>query len=120
MTVVWIALAIAAVAVSCYAAFVSQTIVPATWPEEASLQLRENRAHDQEVNHLERLVAADDPTAAHLVVREVTGHLLAMPVLADARLHPAAAAFVADPPLGSPARYRRELAQALRRIEELQ
>ena len=50
-----------------------------TWPEEAPLQLRENRAHDQQINHLERLVAADDPGAAHLVVREVTGHLLACP-----------------------------------------
>ena len=119
MTAVWIALALAAVAVASYAAYVSQTVVPAVWPEEAPLQVRENRAHDQQINHLERLVAADDPTAAHLVLREVTGQLLAMPVLADVRLHPAAAAFVADPPLGSPARYRRELAAALKRIEDL-
>lgn len=119
MTAVWIALALAAVAVACYAAFVSQTVVPATWPEEAPLQVRENRAHDQQVNHLERLVAADDPTAAHLLLREVTGDLLAMPVLAHARLHPAAAAFVLDPPVGSAARYRRELIEALKRIEEL-
>ena len=119
MTAVWIALALAVVAVACYAAFVSQTVVPATWPEEAPLQVRENRAHDQQINHLERLVAADDPTAAHLVLREVTGQLLAMPVLADVRLHPSAAAFVADPPIGSPARYRRELVAALKRIEDL-
>lgn len=119
MTAVWIALALAAVAVACYAAFVSQTVIPATWPEEAPLQLRENRAHDQEVNHLERLIAADDPTAAHQVLREVTGHLLAMPVLADVRLHPTAAAFVVGPPVGSPSRYRRELIEALKRIEEL-
>ena len=119
MTVVWIALALAVVAVACYAALVSQTVVPASWPEEAPLQARENRAHDQQINHLERLVAADDPTAAHLVLREVTSQLLAMPVLADARLHPSAAAFVADPPIGSPARYRRELADVLKRIEEL-
>jgi len=119
VTAVWIALALAAVAVACYAAFVSQTVVPATWPEEASLQVRENRAHDQQINHLERLVAADDPTAAHLVLREVTSQLLAMPVLADVRLDPTAAAFVADPPVGSPARYRRELVQALKRIEDL-
>ncbi len=119
MTAVWVALALAAVAVAGYAAFVSQSVGPATWPEEAPLQLRENRAHDQEINHLERLIAADDPTSAHLVLRDVTGQLLAMPVLADSRLHPTAAAFVVDPPIGSPSRYRRELAQALNRIEEL-
>jgi len=119
MTAVWIALVLAAAAVSFYAAFVSRTVVSARWPEEASLQVRENRAHDQQINHLERLVAADDPTAAHLVVREVTGHLLAMQVLADARLDRTSAAFLADPPVGSPARYRRELAEALTRIEEL-
>lgn len=119
MTAVWIALALAAVAVAGYVAIVSQTVVAATWPEEAPLQLRENRAHDQQINHLERLLAADDPTAAHQVLREVTGDLLAMPVLAEARLHPTAAAFVADPPVGSPARYRRELVEALKRIEDL-
>lgn len=119
MTAVWIALVLALVAVSVYAALVSQTVVPAAWPEEAPLQVRENRAHDQQINHLERLVAADDPTAAHQVLREVTSDLLAMPVLADARLHPAAAAFVVGPPDGSPARYRRELIEALTRIEEL-
>jgi hypothetical protein len=42
-----------------------------------------------------------------------------MPVLADVRLHPTAAAFVADPPAGSPDRYRRGLAEALKRIEDL-
>ena len=119
MTAVWIALVLAAAAVSFYAAFVSQTVVSASWPEEASLHVRENRAHDQQIHHLERLVAADDPIAAHLVLREVTGHLLAMPVLADARIDRTTAAFLADPPVGSPERYRRELSDALRRIEEL-
>ena len=49
----------------------------------------------------------------------MTGQLLSMPVLAEARLHPTAAAFVVGPPVGSADRYRRELAQALTRIEEL-
>lgn len=119
MTAVWLALVVAAVAVSCYAAFVSRTVRAASWPEEAPLHVRENRARDQQVHHLERLVAADDPTAAHLVVREVTGQLLAMPVLAGSRVDDATAAFLADPPVGSPDRYRDELARALRRIEDL-
>lgn len=119
MTGVWIALVLAAAAVSLYAALVSQTVTSASWPDEAPLHVREDRARDQQINHLERLVAADDPTAAHLVLRDVTAQLLAMPVLADARLDPTAAGFVADPPVRAPARYRRELAAALRRIEEL-
>lgn len=119
MTAVWVALALAAAAVAGYAALVSRTVAAARWPGEAPLHTRENRAHDQQINHLERLVAADDPTAAHLVVREVTGQLLSMPVLAESRLHPTAAAFVVGPPAGSADRYRRELAQALTRIEEL-
>lgn len=119
MTAVWVAIVFAAAAVAFYAAFVSRSVLAPTWPDEAPLHVRENRAHDQQINHLERLVAADDPTAAHLVVREVTGNLLAMPVLAEVRLDPRTAAFIADPPVGSPDRYRRELAHALRRIEEL-
>lgn len=119
MTTVWIAIVLASTAVALYAAFVSQTVTSVTWPDEAPLHVRENRAHDQQVNHLERLLAADDPTAAHLVLRDVTAHLLAMPVLAEARLDPAAAGFVVDPPVRSSERYRRELATALRRIEEL-
>ncbi|RHW27951.1 hypothetical protein D0Z08_06610 [Nocardioides immobilis] len=119
MTVVWVALVLTAAAVAFYAAFVSRTVTPTTWPDEAPLQVRENRAHDQQIHHLERLVAADDPTAAHQVVREVTGDLLAMPVLAEVRLDPRAAAFVADPPVGNPDRYRRDLAAALKRIEDM-
>lgn len=119
MTAVWVALVLAAAAVSVYAAYVSRTVVSATWPGEAPLRVRENRAHDQQIHHLERLVAADDPTAAHLVLREVTGQLLSMPVLAEAGLDRTTGAFLADPPVGSPERYRRELARALRRIEEL-
>lgn len=119
MTAVWIALAVAIAAVSFYAAFISRTIVAATWPEEAPLHVRENRARDQQINHLVRLVAADDPTAAHLVLREVTGQLLAMPVLAERELDRRTAAFLADPPVGRPDHYRRELARALTRIEEL-
>jgi hypothetical protein len=118
MTALWVTL-VAALAVALYVAFVSRTIIAATWPDEAPLHVRENRARDQQIHHLERLVAADDPTAAHLVMREVTGRLLATPVLAEARLDRTTAAFLADPPVGSPDRYRRELAAALKRIEDL-
>ncbi|WP_183095926.1 hypothetical protein [Nocardioides stalactiti] len=119
MTAFWIALVVAAVAVAGYTALVSQKVVSAAWPDEAPLQVRENRARDQQVNHLERLLTADDPTAAHQVVREVTQHLLAMPVLADASLDARTAAFVIDDPPSGADRYRRDLAEAVRRIEEL-
>lgn len=119
MIAVWVAIGVATAAVALYAAYVSQRVAAVTWPEEAPLQVRENRAHDQQINHIERLVSADDPTAAHAVLREVTGQLLSMPVLADSRLDTAAAAFVVGPPAGRPDRYRRNLAEALKRIEQL-
>lgn len=119
MIAVWLAIVVATAAVAFYVAFVSRTVASATWPDEAPLHVRENRAHDQQINHIERLLAADDPTAAHEVLRDVTARLLAMPVLAETRLDPAAAAFVVGPPAGSPDRYRRDLAGALRRIEQL-
>ncbi|KAA1425606.1 hypothetical protein [Nocardioides antri] len=119
MTVVWAAIVLTVAAVALYTAFVSRTVDSATWPEDAPLQLRENRAHDQQINHIERLLSVEDTTAAHQVLREVTAQLLAMPVLAETRLDPAAAAFVVGPPPRSPDRYRRELAEALRRIEQL-
>lgn len=117
--VVWAAAAVAVGAVLAFAAAVSRSVLAPTWPEEAPLQVRENRAVDQQLPHLARLVAAEDPAAAHQIVRSVTADLLAASHLSPAGLDPRVAAFLADPPLASPARYRAELADALERIERL-
>lgn len=117
MIVVGSALVLAATAIALYAAVLGRTAGRAVWPDEVPLQTRDNRARDQQVSHLERLLTANSPTAAHDVVREIAGALLAMPVRADRKPDPATVAFLLAPPSRSAERYRRDLAAALDRLE---
>ncbi len=114
MIVVWLAVVVGAVALVVHVAMVANDTTAAVWPEEAPLRVRENRAQDQQVSHLARLVRADDPHALHEVV---VG--LAAQVRADAAApyDDATARFLTDPPLGSAERYRRDLKAVLARIE---
>lgn len=86
-------------------------------PDEAPPGRHEDRARDQHVTHLRRLLAAEDPAAAHRVVADL------LPRLVESHIDPAervlddrTQAFLRHPPLGS-ARYRRELDAVLGRIE---
>lgn len=97
------------------------------WPDEEPLHVRDDRAHDLQLTHLARLVAAQDPTALHVEVVEVVDHLLGTTaVLAGpAGIDPRSALpeevrrFLDRPPLDAPDRYRRQLAEVLDRLEEL-
>ncbi len=97
------------------------------WPEEEPLHVRDDRAHDLQLTHLARLVAAQDPTALHAeVVRAVdqllgTTAVLAGPAGIDPRsaLPDEVRRFLDRPPLDSPERYRRQLGDVLDRLEEL-
>lgn len=114
------------VSVACVMRLASD-VTAATWPGEAPLHLRDNRAHDLELTHLTRLVAARDPAALHAQLVAVVDPLLSTaavmkgPAGTDPRtvLDPAVRRFLDAPPLGSPDRYRRDLAAALSRIEAL-
>lgn len=114
MIVVWLAVVVGAVAVVVHIAMVANETTAAVWPEESPLRMRENRAHDQQVSHLARLVRADDPHALHEVVvglaAQVRGGVAAPYDDATAR-------FLTNPPLGSAERYRRELRAVLARME---
>ena len=97
------------------------------WPDEEPLHVRDDRAHDLQLTHLARLVAAQDPTTLHAEVVEVVDQLLGTTaVLAGpAGIDPRSALpeevrrFLERPPLDSPDRYRRQLADVLDRLEEL-
>lgn len=104
----------------------SSQVRPVSWPGEAPAGLHEGRARDQHLTHLARLLAADDPTEAHRVVVGIVDRLLETTYVDDPGgatatdlLGSRVARFLARPPLGSPARYRRELDVALGRIEAL-
>lgn len=98
-----------------------------TWPDEEPLHVRDDRAHDLQLTHLARLVAAQDPTALHTEVVAVVDQLLGTTaVLAGpAGIDPRSALpedvrrFLERPPLDSPDRYRRQLADVLDQLEEL-
>lgn len=97
------------------------------WPGEEPLHVRDDRAHDLELTHLTRLIGAQDPTALHRQVVRIVDELVGTTaVLAGpAGIDPRAALpeevrrFVDHPPLDSPDRYRRRLAEVLDRLEQL-
>lgn len=97
------------------------------WPEEEPLHVRDDRAHDLQLTHLARLVAAQDPAALHAelvkVVEQLLGTtaVLAGPAGIDPRsaLPDEVRRFLERPPLDSPERYRRQLGVVLDRLEEL-
>lgn len=120
--------AIAATATLAVLALVLAGQVPeVVWPEEEPLHVRDDRAHDLQLTHLARLVAAQDPAALHAEVVEVVDQLLGTTaVLAGpAGIDPRSALpeevrrFLDRPPLDSPDRYRRQLAGVLDRLEAL-
>ncbi len=114
MTFVWLAVVAAMVAVVAYAFVVADRVRVAVWPEEAALRLRENRAQDQQVSHLARLVRADDPHALHAVVAGLAAEVGGS---STAPYDDATARFLTNPPLHSGERYRRALPAVLARIE---
>ncbi|MFC5729676.1 MULTISPECIES: hypothetical protein [Nocardioides] len=127
MTLALIAALLATVVVVACVMRLADEVTTATWPGEAPLHLRDNRAHDLELTHLTRLVAARDPAALHAQLVAVVDPLLSTaavmqgPAGTDPRavLDPAVRRFLEAPPLGSADRYRRELAAVLTRIEAL-
>lgn len=118
MIAVWGALAVATAVVALLALGVWGLTGVVVWPEEAPLNVRENRAHDQELGHLARLLAAADPQAAHATVRAVADDLVATSILEDAHLDASTTSFLAAPPTDADT-YRRRLADTLDRIEDL-
>lgn len=117
MIAVWASLLVAVAALTAYAGRVARTVGPVTWPEETPVHVHENRAHDQVLPHLARLVAAEDPAPVHRLVCAAVEQLLASAAVERDGLDPRVAAFLADPPLAAPDRYRAELAAVLDRIE---
>lgn len=117
----------AGVAVTVATLALAGDVAAPSWPEEEPLHLRDNRAHDLELTHLARLVGAADPAALHREVVSVVDRLLATtsvlagPAGIDPRsaLPDAVRRFVDQPPLGSPDRYRRDLAAVLDQLEAL-
>jgi Na+-transporting methylmalonyl-CoA/oxaloacetate decarboxylase gamma subunit len=109
--VVGIALVIAVIAVLNHFSRIGSELVEVTWPEEVPVALHRERAQDQHITHLVRLLAAEDPTEAHVIVTSILRGL-------ELRPDPATESFLIDPPLHSAATYRRSLAATLSRIEE--
>lgn len=112
MTLLWIALAASVLGTLWYAGGVAGEVTEVVWPEEAPLHSREERARDQRLTQLARLVRSQDVHELARVVSELAGQLGE-----DARLDPVVRRFLDAPPLADPDRYRRELATVLTRLE---
>lgn len=110
MTAVWIGFALAVLLVLNHLSRVSSEVIEASWPDEVPVALHPERARDQHITHLVRLLGADDPHQAHALVADLLRRL-------EADRDAATAAFLADPPLDSAARYRHALDGVLTRIE---
>jgi len=128
MILLWVGLVLAALALLRYAGRIADQLAPVAWPGEAPLNPHDDRARDPHLGQLVRLLAGENPGEAHHTVVDVTERLLTSGSVqllvgsadtARQRLGPAVTAFLADPPLGHPDRYRRELAEVLTSIEAL-
>ena len=125
MIIAWIGL-VAAVLVLVLTVPVSAAISTVTWPEEAPLNLHDNRARDPDLRHLARILASDSVVEAHRAVVDIAEQLLrsestspGQAAAARERLGPQATAFLAGPPHNDHERYLRQLRDALGRIEQL-
>lgn len=127
MILAWVCAAVAVGGLLAYAIAIANDVISPTWPEDAPLQVRDNRAHDLELTHLARLVGARDPATVHAQLVGIVDRLLsttavlAGPADVDPRsaLPAAVRRFLDAPPLDSPDRYRRELATVLDALEAL-
>ena len=128
MILLWAGLLAAAVALFRYSGRLAADVTAVTWPPEEPLNPHDNRASDPHLAHLARVLTSDLLQEAHTEVVEVTRRLvdsgsvtMALGSKEDAwaRLGPGVAAFLENPPLHDPPRYRRELATVLTRIEQL-
>ncbi|HWJ09345.1 MAG TPA: hypothetical protein VNS46_08210, partial [Nocardioides sp.] len=76
MTLALIAAAAATAALVVLTMVLAGEVPEVVWPDEEPLHVRDDRAHDLQLTHLARLVAAQDPTALHAELVQVVDELL--------------------------------------------
>ena len=112
MTLLWLVLVASVLGILWYAGWLADDVVAVAWPEETPLHSREERARDQRLTKLVRLVGAPDVREVHGVVVSVAEQFAH-----DQPLDPVVRRFLEAPPLSDPDRYRRDLATVLTRLE---
>lgn len=112
MILLWVVLVVSALLTLGYAAWLAADVTEVSWPEETPLRIREERARDQRLTQLARLVRSHDLQELDRVVAALAGRLGD-----DARDDPVVRRFLDAPPLTDPDRYRRQLATVLTRLE---
>ncbi|WP_203337782.1 hypothetical protein [Nocardioides limicola] len=111
MTLLWLALTAALLGVLWSAGRLADTVIGVEWPGETPLATREERARDQRLTQLVRLVGSRDQHETHKVVTMLAARLHRD---SDSRVR----RFLTDPPLADPDRYRQELTDLLAVLEE--
>ena len=126
MIIAWVGLVVVAVLVV-MAVPASSSISAVTWPEDAPLNLHDNRALDPHLRHLARILSSDSTTEAQRIVGDLVEGLVQSPAVtlvassesARARLGASVAGFVSDQPARDHDQFLRRLGEALDRIERL-
>lgn len=127
MILAWAGLVVAVVLVAVVLALPASGPAAATWPEDAPLNLHDDRGRDPHVRHLARILASDATTEAQRIVGDLAEgalHSTAITLFegtesARARLGPQVERFVSEPPARDHDEFLRRLADALDRIERL-
>ena len=88
------------------------------WPDDAPLNLHDNRGRDPHLRHLARVLTSDSPAEAQRVVADLAEAERRSAWPPRGSLDPQVARFVSDPPDRDHARFLHRLADALERIEQ--
>jgi hypothetical protein len=105
---------IAVMALAWHVSGLATVVRAARWPEKEREHVEDDRSHDHRLADLARQLGMTNLTEAHRTFIDLAERLAASGQVLDSEV----AAFLADPPLGKPHRYRHELDKALSRLEQ--
>lgn len=126
MIVAWVGLVVVVV-VAVLALPASTSIGSVAWPEDAPLNLHDDRARDPHLRHLARILSSDSTHEAQSVVADLAEGIVHSPAItlfegavsARARLGRPVESFVSEQPPKDHRQFLRRLGDALDRIESL-
>ena len=114
MTALLVCALIAATALAWTVSTLASEVWPARWPEKEREHVEDDRSHDHRLADLARQLGMTNLSEAHRTFVDLAERCAA----GGQALDPEVSAFLVDPPLAKPHRYRHKLDKALTRLEQ--
>lgn len=127
MILAWAGLVVAVILLAAALALPASGPAAPDWPEDAPLNVHDNRGRDPHLRHLARILSSDSTGEAQRVVHDLAEGVLHSSAItlfegtesARLRLGPQVERFVSEPPARDHDQFLHRLAEALDRIERL-